>query len=184
MSDISKRLSESYDMPESYDVSDISQKLTQTEDNVDLGKDRSNQREENISQRKDRSDQREENISQGKDRSDQRKDGAGQKENLKPDSYIDMDNRLKILADLESSLYDQWQNVCSTHNMSNIEEFAMRIKDIGEDNYISLLIEYGKMLLAHIDSFDTQSTMQILKKFPAVITDIKRDRSGRAGFFI
>lgn len=89
------------------------------------------------------------------------------------------DNKHKtLLVELESTIYGQWQKICQTQHIPYIEKFAKQLKTLGEEHCTVSLVEFGDILLTHIDSFDIQNMMKKLLGFPGLIEDLKDNQLG------
>lgn len=84
----------------------------------------------------------------------------------------DMKNNLKLVARIKEELIPLWNQFETTQSMKNVEEFATKIVQIGNQSKIDFLTQYGLDLKEKVANFDIESMRNLLKQFPKQIDKI------------
>jgi len=73
---------------------------------------------------------------------------------------------------LEKEYYNMWKTFENQQPLSEVEEFAYKIKDLGKKFNIEELVRFGNRLLTSINNFDIDTMLKILKEYPALAHSI------------
>jgi len=80
----------------------------------------------------------------------------------------------EIAAQLSGSLYDKWKEISENHLINEIIGFSEIIVELGKNNNIEILVEFGENLSFHAKNFDTQNVEKIIRMYPDLIKRIEK----------
>ena len=83
-------------------------------------------------------------------------------------------NLSKLVKELESEILPLWEKLKDSAVITDISDFARKIKAMGEKHQHSALIIWVNLLEKQIIMFDLDKTHEILKEFPEIINNIKK----------
>jgi PAS domain S-box-containing protein len=83
------------------------------------------------------------------------------------------DNIRPLLDELQNSLYIQWESFQTKQPLKDIRSFANRIREIGVENQVDLLFDYGNSLIASLNEFNIETLREGLAKFPGLVNKLK-----------
>ncbi len=75
---------------------------------------------------------------------------------------------------LRNELMRQWEEARRRQRITEIEEFANRIKAVGDDHQIHLLSKFGESLLFHVSGFDIESIQVTMESYPALVATLEQ----------
>ncbi|MBN1828421.1 MAG: response regulator [Deltaproteobacteria bacterium] len=78
-----------------------------------------------------------------------------------------------LLVLLEPEVEDWWELANRRRRMRDIEEFARRVRDIGDSQAVALLHDYGAKLLFYAAGFDIDNIRSMLDYYPRLINALK-----------
>jgi len=78
----------------------------------------------------------------------------------------------KIKPLLEDEYYKIWKTFENQQPLSDVEDFAYKIKNVGKKFNIDNLVQYGNHLLTSINNFDIDTMLKILREYPTLIKSI------------
>ncbi|MBB6478738.1 two-component regulator propeller domain-containing protein [Spirochaeta isovalerica] len=81
----------------------------------------------------------------------------------------DLDNLIIKLEEFKS----EWKNLKPSGRMSRLENFGVRLREVGKRHNASDLIDYAEIFLASIKVFDLKSIEKELNQFPGIIEKFK-----------
>jgi len=87
-----------------------------------------------------------------------------------------MERLPELIRQLETDILPRWEAVSDSASFDDIMAFGVRLVELGEQNGINLLREYGEELNAFADAFDVENMHRKLEGFPALIDTIKERR--------
>jgi len=85
---------------------------------------------------------------------------------------VDSDIRV-VKAILESELMTLWKTFEEQQPLSEIENFASQIKELGKKYDLEILISYGNRLLMAVNNFDIDLMLKILGDYPKLLNTFK-----------
>ena len=84
-------------------------------------------------------------------------------------------NNEKIYKILESELLPIWKTFESQQPIDEVEDFARKIREIGQEHSCESIISYGNLLVRAINNFDIDAMLKNLNDFPKLISTFKKD---------
>ena len=101
-----------------------------------------------------------------------------EKKSAKSNELIELSSKAmeklpELLELLEGKIQDNWNNVKNTFIIDDIEKFALKIKEIGQQYETSILIEWGSLLYEHSQNFDIAKLPAALDNFPTILNQLK-----------
>ncbi len=98
--------------------------------------------------------------------------------NKEKQNYIDENTdkrKLKIvIEELENGLKDQWEEAKESGDFSIMEEFAMKLNTLAEEQNIYILKDYSNELIKNINTFDIEKVNYIMSIYLELINNLKR----------
>lgn len=80
----------------------------------------------------------------------------------------------EITGILDGKLYSDWKRATNTSAFSDIEEFAVYVKEIGQKYQIGNLKKLGKNLADAVNSFDLDTINRLLGFYPEIVDSLKK----------
>jgi CheY-like chemotaxis protein len=80
----------------------------------------------------------------------------------------DADSRVVKMI-LEHELMDVWGTFKEQQPLEDVEDFAKKIRDLGKNYNLEILISYGNRLLTSINNFDIDTMSKTLSDFPKLL---------------
>ncbi|MCP4151445.1 MAG: response regulator, partial [bacterium] len=80
----------------------------------------------------------------------------------------------EILVLLEDELTPTWERISRGCILNEIDDFAGSIRELGENYNLEILINWSKLLLKRLESFDIDIISNFLESFPALIAELKK----------
>lgn len=78
-----------------------------------------------------------------------------------------------LLDEMENDLFNEWRRLSDVSSINEIEEFAYKIKYLGDKfNYLPLL-KYADSLQSKALLFDMKSLLAILKTYPILLEELR-----------
>jgi len=88
--------------------------------------------------------------------------------------YASPDSDLKeVYTILNQEFFDIWKTFETQQPLSEVENFAYKIKELGTEYDLQILISYGNRLIIAINNFDINIMLKALKDFPKLISTFK-----------
>jgi PAS domain S-box-containing protein len=84
-------------------------------------------------------------------------------------------NNENILRILESELMPIWKTFENQQPIDEVEDFAKKIREIGQEQSCESIISYGNLLVRAINNFDIDAMLKNLSDFPKLISTFKKD---------
>jgi len=78
-----------------------------------------------------------------------------------------------IINKLENEMMDEWNNLQDQQPMEKVKEFGNSIKNIGKENEIKILTNYGNHLMFTVDSVDIEKMLIMIENFPELVNKLK-----------
>ncbi|HMY30004.1 MAG TPA: PAS domain S-box protein [Leptospiraceae bacterium] len=82
-------------------------------------------------------------------------------------------NLKTLLVEMENDLYDEWKELSDASSINEIEEFAYKIKYLGEKYNYPPLMRYSENLQAKALLFDMNSLIVLLRTYPELIQNLR-----------
>ena len=82
-------------------------------------------------------------------------------------------NLKPLLDEMEKDLYTEWQKLSHISSINEIEEFAYKIKYLGEKYNYAPFGKYSENLQAKALLFDMGSLLVLLKAYPQLLEDLR-----------
>lgn len=83
------------------------------------------------------------------------------------------ENLTQTLKELETSLKNEWLNIKDGGDFSLIEEFALKLKNLAQNNHIDSLLLYSNEIIKNIESFDIEKVDYLLNTYEQMIIKLK-----------
>lgn len=104
-------------------------------------------------------------------------------ENSDSHNIIDLDdagiqNLKTLLVEMENDLYDEWKDLSDASSINEIEEFAYKIKYLGDKYNYPPLVKYSESLQAKALLFDMNSLILLLRTYPELIKNLRTNYVG------
>ncbi|MCP4147876.1 MAG: response regulator [bacterium] len=80
----------------------------------------------------------------------------------------------ELVEILETDLYEEWEFLTRTFIIDEIEEFAGKIKKLGDSYQVEILSKFGNKLFYHIETFDIENIIVLMNGFPELTRDVKK----------
>lgn len=78
-----------------------------------------------------------------------------------------------VVEDLETKYKEIWDSVKFNHSINDVMDFGNKLKKLGKDNSIPLIIDYGEKLSFYAQTFEIEKMTNALNNFPALVKKIK-----------
>ncbi|MDM8553641.1 ATP-binding protein [Desulfococcaceae bacterium HSG7] len=82
----------------------------------------------------------------------------------------------EIIDHLEHEIMQSYESALRYQAFDDFEDFARKIKELGEKHSLTILEKFGGDLLTHIDNFDIDQIETSLYTYPQIIEHLKRSR--------
>ncbi len=82
-------------------------------------------------------------------------------------------NLKPLLEEMKTDLYNEWEKLSNISSINEIEEFAYKIKYLGEKYNYPPFIKYSDSLQAKALLFDMNSLLILLKEYPELLEDLR-----------
>jgi PAS domain S-box-containing protein len=92
--------------------------------------------------------------------------------NIAISAISDSDMRTAILI-LENDLTTVWKSFEVQQPLGEVEDFAYKLRDLGKNYNLDILISYGNRLLTSINNFDIDAMLKTLKEYPKLLATFK-----------
>ena len=90
---------------------------------------------------------------------------------------INYENVCKVLEELENILHSEWSEIKNSSDISIIENFGTKIMNIGKENKINIIFDYGKKLNLFCGNIDIDNIQLTLSNFREIINMLKSLKS-------
>ncbi|QTA82278.1 Histidine kinase domain-containing protein, Double Cache 1 and HAMP and PAS domains-containing [Desulfonema limicola] len=87
-----------------------------------------------------------------------------------------IENLPEIIKKLETSFMDMWKDAQGKGNFVKIAEFGNAIKEFGKETSLKIIEKTGSDILSCTKSFDVENIEKSMKKFPEIISMLKRNK--------
>jgi hypothetical protein len=82
-------------------------------------------------------------------------------------------NLKPLLEEMEADLYSEWKKLSDISSINEIEEFAYKIKYLGDKYNYAPFKRYSDNLQAKALLFDMNSLLVLLKSYPELLEDLR-----------
>ena len=103
---------------------------------------------------------------------EEKNDSDKMNENIAITAIADADIRI-VRRILENDLFRIWETFKNQQPLSDVEDFAYKMRDMGKKYNLEILISYGNRLLTSINNFDIDTMLKALKDYPKLLTAFK-----------
>ncbi len=79
----------------------------------------------------------------------------------------------QILEQLENECMQRWTAARQNLFFDEIDDFARRLSDLGDEHSLAILSRYGTDLSAHVKAFDVEQVNTELRLFPQIVAKLK-----------
>jgi hypothetical protein len=79
-----------------------------------------------------------------------------------------------LIIRLTEQLLPESIQILDSQMIDQFEAFGNKIIELGKTHSLSILQDYGKDICKYADSFDIMKVTETLKKFPAIIDNLKK----------
>jgi len=93
----------------------------------------------------------------------------GSSENIAITAIADADIRT-VKRILENDIYNIWKTFETQQPLSEVEDFAYTLRNLGKKYNLDILISFGNRLLTSINNFDVDTMLKTLKDYPRLLT--------------
>jgi two-component system sensor histidine kinase EvgS len=97
---------------------------------------------------------------------------ADSPENIAITAVADADIRT-VKRILENDLYNIWKTFENQQPLSEVEDFAYMLRDLGKKYNLDILISFGNRLLTSINNFDVDAMLKTLKDYTRLLATFK-----------
>ncbi|MBF0286474.1 MAG: response regulator [SAR324 cluster bacterium] len=85
----------------------------------------------------------------------------------------DLTRLSELLEILDAEVEDSWQKITEIITIGDVEDFAKKVRRLGEEYHYKTLEHWGNLLLAQTSMFDMEALSSSLQKFPAIVKSMK-----------
>jgi len=79
----------------------------------------------------------------------------------------------KFLKTLKNDFEPLWNDLKNSYSVDEIEEFAIKITDIGNEYKYDKIVHWGNLLIKHALMFDIDAASLTLSEFPEILNEIE-----------
>ena len=87
-------------------------------------------------------------------------------------------NLKPLLDEMETDLYSEWKKLSDISSINEIEEFAYKIKYLGDKYNYPPLEKFSENLQAKALLFDMNSLLSLLMTYPKLLEDLRSNYVG------
>ena len=80
-----------------------------------------------------------------------------------------------LLDEMENDLFNEWKNLSDVSSINEIEEFAYKIKYLGDKYHYPPLSAYADDLQSKALLFDMKSLLILLKIYPIILNELREN---------
>ncbi|MBP7281237.1 MAG: PAS domain S-box protein [Leptospiraceae bacterium] len=86
-----------------------------------------------------------------------------------------IENMQPLLDEMENDLFNEWKNLSDVSSINEIEEFAYKIKYLGDKYHYPPLSAYADDLQSKALLFDMKSLLILLKIYPIILNELREN---------
>jgi len=80
----------------------------------------------------------------------------------------------ELISILESNIKEKWEEVTKTSIISDIEDFAKEIEELGRKYELEILLKWGENILSQAENFEMDKLPKTLKYFTELVGEVKK----------
>ena len=80
----------------------------------------------------------------------------------------------ELISILESYIKEKWEEVTKTSIISDIEDFAKEIEELGRKYELGIILKWGEKILSQAESFEMDKLPKTLKYFTELLDEVKK----------
>ncbi len=79
----------------------------------------------------------------------------------------------ELINSMETTLHDIWATLIKRQPINEVEEFGVRLIELGKKHKSDLILNYGEDLLSAAQSFNIKSILSLIRQYPDIIERFK-----------